>query len=208
MGASLVVREHEWCDRAKLSAWVKRIQDQDAYESGNSYSGQWNMAHGLSFDESKVYDSISQAHEYISENQDKWGPLFAVPAMHQPRLDWNALNKDEKYKELVKARSDLELELRKQDSDIVKRAREAKSQFKGCTGCGSKISAKHVRSVRCPVCDANLLRTPTDDKKAEALKKKIDGIGEKLKARQLLLEKKAKLPAPHKVWVVGGWCAS
>ena len=210
MGASLLIREHPWAERAAVQKWARECASEDAYENGNSYSGGWNMKHGaVIFDEQKVFDSTQAAHEYIGNENDKHGSLLAVPAISRKSLNHAQTMADAKYKELWDAIQTLQRECLSQNATIVTRVRESKSAFKACTGCGSKISTKHLRSVTCPVCNANLLRTPTDDKKLEALKKREQAQSIKLKQRYEVLLKRAFPPGElqKKVWVVGGWCA-
>jgi Zn finger protein HypA/HybF involved in hydrogenase expression len=210
MGASLVVRHHNYCDRATLAKWVQEESSRDAFENGSSYSGHWNMCSGLTVQENRVFDSIEAAQEYISDHQEKWGPLLAVPAWQRLALPLGEAQKDAKWVELkqqLKAAQEL---VWGQERAIVKRAKEAKSQFKGCGHCESKVSLKHVHATRCPVCGQNLLRTPTDDKQLESWKSKVTALEAKVSEReQKLASKLFKTSDPTmKVWVVGGWCAS
>lgn len=208
MGSTLVVREHPYCSRSDLSKWVADIQRSDAYESGNLYSGCWNMADGLCFIETKIFESAQAAENEIREKHSKYEPLWALPAMQEPQLDYSELIKDPKYGKLLEQRKQLVKFLNQQNTSIVERAKAGKSLFKGCTECESKISVKHVRSVSCPVCGSNLLRTASDDKTKAAWELKLVALDEALKAREKVLAQKANLGGPVKVWVVGGWCSS
>lgn len=49
----------------------KAIQDQAAYENGNSYSGDFNMARGLEFT-GKTFKSHDEASDYLVKTAQKW----------------------------------------------------------------------------------------------------------------------------------------
>ncbi len=213
MGASLVIRQHPWAPRADVQRWAQNCASEDQFEHGASYSGYWNMkSGGIHFDESRVFDSPQAAEEYISEENDKFGGLTAVPALQRLSLPRETAESDAKLKDLRVQIQALNNTLWTFDRAIVTRAKAGKSAFKGCAHCGSRISLKHLTTghTRCPVCNQNLLRTETDDKKQEALKTKLARLQEQIGTReQALLKKLAKgKPIEAKVWVVGGWCAS
>lgn len=210
MGSQLVVRQHSYVDRAALQQWVSARREEDSYENGNSYSGYWNMCSGLSINESKVFATVQEATDHISDHQEKWGPLLAVPAWVQMELPDKEALADKPLQELVAQMSEINNLIWQQNSTIVKRTKEGKTRMRGCGSCESRINVEHLRSVNCPVCNQNLLRTPTDDKQLEAWRNKLKALQEKAAARRLkLVQAKYKLKDPtQKVWVVGGWCAS
>lgn len=97
---------------------------------------------------------------------------------------------------------------------LVKRAKAGKSKFKSCAHCESKISLKHLggfgglskhdgwfRPSACPVCRHDLLQTPTDKKRLEALRLR-------LKKTEQLLQEKIKANPTKAYWLIGGWVAS
>ena len=63
--------------KEKVKADFTKIQEQDRYENGHSYSGGFGMAQGLKF-EFKEFSNANEAYEWLSEKCDKWGPALAV----------------------------------------------------------------------------------------------------------------------------------
>jgi len=52
-------------------------RESDGYECGHSYSGSFSEFSGLEFS-SKVFHSENAAHDWVSDNAEKWGPAIAV----------------------------------------------------------------------------------------------------------------------------------
>lgn len=213
MGASLVIRQHPWAPRADVQRWAQNCASEDQFEHGASYSGYWNMkSGGVHFDESRVFASPQAAEEHISEENDKHGCLTAVPALQRLEVPRAVADADAKLKALNAQRSEAQNQVWNFERDLYRRAKAAKSAFKGCSHCGSRISVQHLNTghSRCPVCNQNLLRTDTDTKKETALKARLARLEQAIQERHAaLLKKQAKgKPIETKVWVVGGWCAS
>lgn len=210
MGASLVYRTFPWSDRATLQKATDSASYNDAVEHGSSYSGHWNMCQGLGFDEKKVFDSVALATDHLDDVLEKRGCLIAVPALQTRSPSLSVLNADSAYKELVDLHGKTQSEIWAYDSVILRRTKAAKSTFRTCPTCGSKLCVQYLRDALCPVCTHNLLRTASDIKHAEALSAKLASLGARKTARELVLYQKAnpgKSPGA-KVWVVGGLCAS
>lgn len=211
MGAVLVVRTHPMCDKPALKAWVDQCVDTARFERGSSYSGDWNMAAaGLTFPVTEAFASTAAAEEYISENQDKWGPLMAVKAVSKRELPLDVARQDATLQALAQQLKELQNKLWNQPHEILARVRAGKSKLKGCSNCGSQISVAHLRGSNCPVCNHGFLATATDEKQRQALDTKITQLRAKVQAREDFLRKKVHktTDTSDTLWVVGGWCAS
>lgn len=210
MGASFVDRDLPWCDYATLKRQVAEISSQDAFENGSSYSGYWNMCSGLRIDESKVFESSNEAHDFLSETAEKWGPLVAVPFEQKQSIPRATLLADPAYKALQDDWQANYTAQRHHHPLIVRRTKEGKSAFKTCGACNSKINVKHLESTDCPVCRGNLLCTPTDDKRKAALVAKSQSLKTKMELREQAMLKNLHngMAPPTKFWKIAGICAS
>lgn len=54
-----------------------KVQEDDRYANGHSYSGGFGMAAGLSFTD-EVFDTEDQAEKWLVENAQKWEAALAV----------------------------------------------------------------------------------------------------------------------------------
>jgi len=63
--------------RAFVAETFERVQEQDRYENGHSYSGGFGMAEGLSFSPCTFSDE-QMASTWLADNAQKWGPAIAV----------------------------------------------------------------------------------------------------------------------------------
>lgn len=58
---------------------VERLIDQAAHEHGHGgYSGSFAEANGCKIDKSVLFDSVSDAEEWLDEHAEKWGPAIVV----------------------------------------------------------------------------------------------------------------------------------
>lgn len=209
MGANLVIRTHPHASREVIKAWARDISATSAVEDGDSYSGEWNMCKGVSFDERKTFDSEAEAEDFIANNAIKWESLLAVPAKVRKELHETS-PVDEKLTELKAQFAAIQREQHTQGSRVLARAKEGKSELKACKHCSSKVSLAHVRSTQCPVCGGNLLMTDTDDKQKTALEVKRVALKARIDKRieQLVRKQNPGSDTTQLIWVVGGWCAS
>lgn len=222
MGAAYVEHSYEKCSVEQLRKIVKRECEIAGYESGHQYSGDW----GEKVDNyvevhNKTFSSLHDANEYLLEKCDKWGPLIAVKVLkNAPLKSLDSL--DEKLKDLEVQKINLKQQMSIGQSSIfptignsiLKRAKSAKSNFKGCTACGSKVAVSHLKSAYCPVCgDGEFLLTNTDKKKIESLNGKLSRLCQKIKETKAKKEEKMKSANTKKggedfVWLVGAMCSS
>ena len=213
MGASLLIRTFEYTDKKTLEAKIEQQANEDAYEDGHLYSGSWGVKRGPPTYArlAEPFASVSEAEEFIQDENDKWSPVHAVPAFQEPELPYN--HQSEPIQALQAKLNDL---LRKSQlfNMLVVRADAAnlKSEFKGCEHCSSRINLKRYlassgHSINCPVCGGTFLWKPAH----AVAKKRLDADVQKAKDALEDQKKKElkKLKLERKlVWVVGGWCSS
>jgi len=88
MGCNFVT---EQIDGAKTREEVKtifaRLQDQDRYENGHSYSGGLGMTTGLIFDD-KTFESTEAAEEWLDEHARKWDEARCVTVKENGKTFW------------------------------------------------------------------------------------------------------------------------
>lgn len=81
MGAQFQFETIAKPDRAEAEADFERLQDQDRYENGHSYSGGFGMATGIEFQDGQRFVSEDDAYEWLCDHTEKWGPAIAVQAI-------------------------------------------------------------------------------------------------------------------------------
>jgi hypothetical protein len=64
--------------RKEIEKIFERVQDQDRYENGHSYSGGFGMATGLTFVMSRVFHDEAAARDWLQDNAQKWENALAV----------------------------------------------------------------------------------------------------------------------------------
>lgn len=176
-------------------------------ESGNSYSGRINMTRGLKFHDNKIFESMNEAENYVSETAQKWSNAIAV--QYRVTAQWKP--------------SATLLKLRQQASDLRKkhrelnhtireavRARLKRVEFITCKTCKSRMDTRFVeRGVQCPICNATF-QTKTETKRLETIYAKIEKTSEKCKEIAKVLQEKADKKDKNKKieWLVGGICSS
>lgn len=222
MGAAYVEHSYEKCSVEQLRKIVKRDCQIAEHECGHQDSGNW----GEKVDDyvevhDKTYSSFQDAHEYLLGKCDKRGPLIAVKVLKNTLLK-SLDSLDEKLKDLEVQKVNLEQQMSigqcsifpTLGNSLLKRAKSAKSNFKGCTACGSKVAIGHLKSAYCPVCgNGEFLLTNTDMKKIESLKSKLSRLCRKIKETKAKKEEKIKSANNKKggedfVWLVGARCSS
>lgn len=57
--------------RNEVKSLFERVQEDDRYDNGHSYSGGFGMATGLRFD-GQTFESEDAAREYLTETCQKW----------------------------------------------------------------------------------------------------------------------------------------
>lgn len=66
--------------QAALRKEFLRMQEEDRYENGHSYSGGWGMCDGLEVDSCKVFACVDDSVTWLGDRAVKWGPAVAVQA--------------------------------------------------------------------------------------------------------------------------------
>lgn len=198
------------------------------FEDGHSYSGNWNMVHFITFepDGSSPFSCQAEAENHVQEKSRKWENAHAVQFFS---LEPGLLKLPKKYdnvyarlKELIAPgwqsgphTSDEDLQFYVQNrfyTELLARVKGAKSRFRGCDACGSRISVAHLHNLYCPVCRHAFIVTDTDRKvlstrllKAQSMLKELSTLYTQAQEKQKhsLLKNPANLQ-----WYLGAWCAS
>ena len=55
----------------------EKVQDDDRFENGHSYSGGFGMARGLDFRQ-RTFATVSEADDWLADNAQKWEAALAV----------------------------------------------------------------------------------------------------------------------------------
>ncbi|ESX17895.1 hypothetical protein X766_16015 [Mesorhizobium sp. LSJC255A00] len=78
MGANFKTQSFDGkLSKKELETAFERVQDQDRYENGHSYSGGFGMARGLQIAD-KTFRDREIAEEYLDSNCEKWEEAIAV----------------------------------------------------------------------------------------------------------------------------------
>lgn len=148
MGHSI---QHYTFDINKDRAQMLSIVNQDAIYESDSRS---ELPNHVRFLEDKIYEDIDEAHEAIEKLDRGWYDQLAVKF-----YDY------EKVKD-TKAITNLRDRIEKANEDLLDyKAKNAiklrKSQYVGCTKCGSKINKEYISDRgynwnKCPLCSEDL----------------------------------------------------
>ena len=202
MGANLDYRTYFTDDKKEIqSNWdqdVQHSQDMD----GHSYSGCIGMLGDDISYVSKIFNSVDEAKDYISETHRKWdsNPL-AVPFRIQGGKKVPAYLKNAKTK-YDQAREKQRQIVEKIHKDITI---NAQSKFISCKNCISKINRSFLRVADCPVCRQNLI-SETSMQRIEKAKQKTRDMLDAWKEAEY---KARKTNCTGKIgYVVGGICSS
>jgi hypothetical protein len=196
MGASFEMVRIKSSNIEGALSHFKDIQSSLLVEYGcDSYAGHLGIKEGIEY--KGHFDTEEQAEEMLNKN-GKWSPAFLV-SYGKIKPD---LKTSEKIKLLQSELAKLSLAVESLKKEITTRIKNQKSQLKGCSCCGSKISVKHLKSSDCPVCNSSLL-TDTDKLKIEKLKESVAQKTQKIKSEIDKLEK-GKIVT----FLAGGWCSS
>ena len=178
-------------------------------EFGNdSYGGHMGLVQGLRIID-KTFATSYEAADWIADHQQKYSPAIAVKIGDFK----NSFYSKPAVAKLVASMVELQAELSSFNTDILKRAKAAKSTMRGCKHCESRINITKFNPVDdshnmskvtdCPVCGENLLVTDTDTARYVRTKAKWKELSLKLAE----LEKNVDTIKEPK-WFVGAWCAS
>jgi Zn finger protein HypA/HybF involved in hydrogenase expression len=180
-----------------LGMEFRNAQSEDEYENGHSYSGGWGQKEGLR-DTGKVFNSRDEAEEWIQDNNEKWGPADAVKF----RANGKETPTSEKAKKKLYDAVDKAVKnFRALEDKFANEIRTAKSAFRACRDCKSKVNKNYIQGGHCPVCRSKMY-SPTQAKRLDVLMKKIEEA--KLKRTNF----KPKYSGGKKTkWLVGGWCS-
>ena len=202
MGASYIDLTIEACDENTLKQKYSDFEKDSSYQYGNdAYSGTLKYGVRICI---KTFKTSEEAEEWVSENQQKWGPSYAVKIGDFNKAFYNTA----KGKKLTSVVNDLKFKVTNFDKDLLQKLSTQKSQYKGCTHCGSKISVKHFvrgKETTCPVCHGELVKSQKD---IDTFKKLTIQLNEKTKELTVLQQThNTKLGKNKPYWYIGGWAS-
>lgn len=200
MGANFETVKFNSCTTAELEKKFNILQEDYCDQYGtDTYAGHIGIATGLNIINKQFKDSKT-AHEWLSDNTEKWGPALAVKVGDFS----NVFPKTDSDKKLAASFAELSKTIGNWDTDIIKRVKAGKSLQRTCAKCASKITVSYIKSNACPVCaDKGFLQTETDDKKLTALKLKYNDMQKKMDEAKQKSNEKNK----DSYWLVGALCA-
>jgi len=172
----------------------ERDEDENGHQQG--YSGDFQTVDTVKCHFDKLFTSYSEAFDYCLEKAEKW--CYAV-AVHYIDVQAKKTKQEEKLQQKI---GDLTKSLR-EISVVTKQ-----EGFTKCSGCGSKLANKHLRTKNCVVCGNGLL-TKSEIKKQTKLNSKIDELKKKLEAIKKVAQEKAAKKAKSKdvKTLIAGWGA-
>jgi hypothetical protein len=214
MGAHSRFATVERCSLVELERRFHGIVEAQQYEDGHdAYAGTFGSCSGLQVT-SQVFADEGAASSWILDNAEKWGKVLAVKVG-----DFNAGYFGTKTGQaLLVKHAALAKELEEFDSALVKRVKEGKSKFRSCPKCESKVAVKYIgnmaglspsqrdaycRPTACPVCGSEFIRTPTDQKRYDALKKRYEATSSEVRTK-----KQTDKTGKSAYWLLGAIVAS
>lgn len=156
------------CNKAKVQKeWDNYVAREDWQEGA---SGLGSPIHWIDH----VCVNLEEAKEYIKKRDNGWYDQLAVKF-----LDYPELIKTQKLLNLEHRADTLSKKLFAEERKV--RAKELKSAYVSCKGCGSRLSTKHIVSNFCPLCRTDL-RSPTVLNSIEKLREQTDTAQKAAKA--------------------------
>jgi len=172
------------------------IAESDRHENGHMYSGGMGMKEGVE-NKHRTFNSVREAEDWICDNNEKWGPAYAVEAVSGEETPAST----KKREKLAKISHELWQKSVRLENELNDAFAKRKSAFCGCSNCKSKINMSFARGAKCPACGESLLST-TDKKRIRKAKEKH------ATAQKAVNDFKPTLKKKTTAWVVGGWCSS
>jgi hypothetical protein len=83
MGAEYQFERIATADKEAAKVVFEKMQDDDRYENGHSYSGGWGMADGIEFRSEPSFADEDKAYEWIIDVAKKWEAAIAVPEIDE-----------------------------------------------------------------------------------------------------------------------------
>lgn len=163
--------------KEQVTAKFNERCEQDGYECGHSYSGSFSQFEGLRFT-GKEFATMDEAHDWVMENGDKWGPAVCVRHKQYdiPKLAQNH----------GKKRHELEQQIWRAEAAAHNARDKARLNNRSNTPAYVTKASKNVEMVRARV-------QPKMDARTAKIKEIISNAASKSK---------------KSVWYLGGWCSS
>lgn len=235
MGTTTETRSYPACSIDELKRHYNDTLSEMINEHGSgSYSGNWSTCEGLQVTD-KVFSNSNAAGDYLNRVLEKRGSVLAVkvgdfsnvfPKTKQDQtlvekakqlsnelfeFDRNILLRAQSAKSKTKKCTHCEssINVKKLVAPSLKEMRDP-GQFSGSgvvRHCGNYLMVNYCGLTDCPVCNKNLLRTDTDIKNKESLRKRVQEAEQKVNdAKKQFTEKTKTLPKAY--WLVSGECSS
>lgn len=187
-------REFDLCDEKQLSLKVQAVADEERELYGSFCSGYWGSRGDLRIDvRSHAFKNDIDAHDYLSREIDRHGPLIAVKF-----YDMSLSEKQSKLQLDINKNNEA---ISKQMISVAKRIRKtAKTSYNGkqCGHCKSRWCDEYSKMDKCQLCHT-VYWTAADKEKRNKLSEKKN---------KLLLAYLAESKLPVKIgtlkWMVAG----
>ncbi len=201
MGACFDYTTFAASDEKTLKERFSDHQESLRIDNGShAYAGHMGIAQGLTI-HNKVFQNENEAIDYLEQNAQKWSSAIAVKVGDFKKCFPSTQTEKNELEKL----NTLKATIDNWGKELIARAKSAKSEFRGCKKCGSKIATKFIKEHYCPVCSSHeFIETETDKKKYLNVTQKYKEQSAKVKK----MEEKYKDINKKNKWVVGAWCAS
>lgn len=219
MGTNLHTHSFEACTVEQLEELVERTCDQEAFESGVNYSGNWgSLSDRRLMVDTKLLPNENEAHAIFHQNLEKRGPLQACRVLKSSALPDRRLQ--DLRERLTRAQQDVvggwdpasQKMIPSFDEKVLRRVRDGKSRFRTCVQCKSKVAVAYLRHTSCPVCSVGqFIFTDADRRKRERLVERVGSLEDQVRECQdRLAAKIARNTDAHEgwYWLVGAMCPS
>lgn len=236
MGACFVEHTYPKMDKDQLLKRIEETTMEMASERSGMYPGNWTAKNGPVQFPSQTPVTAERAKE-IMLNNDKWGPLFAIPVWSHDSSEKSrkltALEKGIQHiqNQMADIRSQLGIEPyqypliynnRKGQLEfnplcelrlvsVRDRIRDVKHQFRRCNNCESMVNKNYIEWGDCPVCKNKTgFLTKREILRLERLKEKLlhKATAYRRFEREAQEEKdRMAILNRNWHWLVGGLCA-
>lgn len=219
----------------KLKEWFEDTKEEMAREGGtDSYCGNWNACDGLQI-VNRAFANQDEADSYVERHAHKNGDVLALKVgdftkvwpvtkaqkelqarlskleMEANEFDYRILERAQAQKSKKKtcAHCESSINVRAIHKPALSELRKTNGYFDGHLFFmrGRHMMTTLFGMTDCPVCCRNLLKTETDVKNEESLKKRLSEAHQKVRESQAAFAKD-NLGKPQPYWYVYGLCGS
>lgn len=192
--------------KAQVQKWIADRQDEDTREHGHEdgYSGYWNSCTYVTLLD-KVYPSYDAVRDSLEDTEKR----SIVGARYEDNVkDGVPWNETEQAKATRAKLNDIYTQIQAAKVVGMRNRNNRKTKLVGCDNCGSKVSAQHLRTNQCPVCNQGQWFgwLQADVEKVLRLEKQEAKIISDAKVREEKHESKRKVRSQGMKWYVLGAC--